>query len=280
MKRTIVFCLFLLFCFGGFIYSQDTVRIRNTKQYQPDKINILISPSGKQTIIKIQDRSQQWEAEDEQLMRVGAPSPEAGGNKMVDPNLTSEQKERIRQNACKNARFAGMSRSKVKTSVTQNQPRIYNSLSQFLNTLFPDRDMDDVIRALAKPYAERAIQENKMVTVKNVYLLAYAREEDNDYHLILTNFNRTIFFNAEISGLPANSASSFQTLKAVRTVFENFPGGVNCGRYTFLQTPLKVLSIKGSLFFDVDHPAGQVGPLGARPATAWEIHPVTQIKFE
>lgn len=278
MKCKSYFFILLVYSLNSF--SQDTVRIRNIKNYQPGKTNLLVSPSGKLTEIKILPRGATWELEGTAALEDGLMSPEAGGNRMVDPNLTPEQKARIRQNECVNARFAGLSRSKVKTTFTQNNPRTYVSLPQFLNTLFPDSDMKPVVRALSKPYAQRAIQEDKMVTVKNVFLLAYAREEDNDYHLILTNSNRTIFFNAELSGLPANSANAYQALKKVRTKFESFPGGINCGNYTFLSTPLKILLIKGSLFFDVDHPAGSVGPSGSRPATAWEIHPVTDIQFE
>lgn len=39
------------------------------------------------------------------------------------------------------------------------------------------------------------------------------------------------------------------------------------------------VEITGPLFFDVDHDAGVVGPQGHRPKTAWEIHPVMDIKF-
>ena len=272
------FISLLFFTICGF--SQDTVRITNIRQYQPSKINLLISPSGKLSQVKLLDRSVNWEVIEEQEFEDDPGSPEAGANRMVDPNLTAEQKQRIRQNECINSRFAGLSRSKVKTSVTVNQPRTYTSLPAFLNTLFPDNDMKVVVRALDKPYAVRAVQEEKFVTVKNVFLLAYARERDNDYHLILTNSARTIYFNAEISGLPGNAANAYQQLKSARQSFENFPGAARCGSYTFLETPLRILLIRGSLFFDVDHPAGQVGPLGARPLTAWEIHPVTEIIFE
>jgi hypothetical protein len=37
--------------------------------------------------------------------------------------------------------------------------------------------------------------------------------------------------------------------------------------------------IEGSLFFDIDHAAGVVGPEGKRPKKAWEIHPITKIKL-
>ena len=36
----------------------------------------------------------------------------------------------------------------------------------------------------------------------------------------------------------------------------------------------------GSLFYDISHSPGTVGPQGLRPGTAWEIHPVTSIVFE
>lgn len=278
MKRNSFFYFFLVFSLA--VYSQDTIRIRSTKEFQQGKINMLVSPGGKLIPVKVLDRSENWQEDEEHEMESDALSPAATGNKMVDPNLTPEQKDRIRQNACINSRFAGLSRSKVKTSISGSQPKIYTSLSQFTNTLFPDEDMKVVVRALSKPYAMRAIQEDKIVTVKNVFLLAYAREKDNDYHLIITNSNRTLFFTAELSGLPGNSANSYQKLKSARLAFENFPGGVNCGKYTFLETPLKILSIKGYLFFDVAHPAGEVGPQGARPLTAWEIHPVMEMKFE
>ncbi len=281
MKRNF-FLLLLIFLIPGLHgHSQDTVRIRNIKEYQRGKINMLVSPRGKLIPVKVLDRSETWQEEDEQEMAGDdLRSPAAGVNRMLDPNLTQSQKERIKANACKNFRFAGLSRGKVKTAITSNHGRTYTSLPKFMNTLFPDEDMKVVVRALSKPYAVRAIQEDKTVTVKNVFLLAYARERDNDYHLILTDSEGTVFFNAELSGLPGNSAKSYQKLKAARLAFESFPGGVSCGQYTFLETPLKILSIKGSLLFDVDHPAGQVGPLGSRPLTAWEIHPVTEIRFE
>jgi hypothetical protein len=41
--------------------------------------------------------------------------------------------------------------------------------------------------------------------------------------------------------------------------------------------------VEGALFFDVDHAAGVVGPTQPtpmRPKTAWEIHPVTNVKLQ
>ena len=157
--------LYLLLFVGLTGYSQDTVRIRNIKEFKQGKVNMLVSPSGKLVEVKLLDRSDDWQEEDQQEIESdGFRSPASGMNKMVDPNLTPQQKKRrslhricavgsISENACRNARFAGLSRSKVKTSITQNQPRTYTSLPKFMNSLFPDKDMTVVVRALSKPYA-------------------------------------------------------------------------------------------------------------------------------
>src|SRR5437879_2768710 len=47
--------------------------------------------------------------------------------------------------------------------------------------------------------------------------------------------------------------------------------------YTMLD-PVHV-RITGSIFFDVDHAAGVVGPGNFKPKTAWEIHPITKLEF-
>ena len=43
--------------------------------------------------------------------------------------------------------------------------------------------------------------------------------------------------------------------------------------------PPVAVTVSGSLFYDVDHPPGAVGPVWAKPKTAWEIHPVTALSF-
>lgn len=66
----------------------------------------------------------------------------------------------------------------------------------------------------------------------------------------------------------------------MRTAFEQFPGRLRCGNYVLPSSPIPIRQLRGALFFDTDHPAGQVGPAGSRPSTAWEIHPVTFIEFD
>lgn len=310
MKPLILAAAFSLFYLSGQC-QPDTVVIKNIKFYQPGKVNMLKSPSGKKSIVRLESLSR-WKENEKidsafywdtvrRVLKPGvdtslpAPFPMAvlllshyvfpedfdWFKSYVDPGLTKQQKENIKANECVNAKFAGLSRGKVKVSFVSGNAQTYSTLTQFINTLPADVDMEGVIDELDKPWKERAIQEQKSVTLKNVYLKAYKREADNDYHLIICNKSETVFFNAEISGLPGTSVSSYNTLKNVRNVFNNFPGSANCGgSYIKFDEPLKILSLKGALFFDTDHAAGQVGPQGFRPRTAWEIHPVTTIVFE
>ncbi len=271
----------LLFCCTGFwcpAQPPAKVYIKKADRYQPGKQNVLVSPRGREVSITLLPKEEQW-MEGAALADIDTLMSKAL-RRNVNPSLTQEQKDKIKANQCRNARFAGLSRSKVKTCLASGSSSSYNSLDQFVKTLPLDRDMHPVIRALSKPYEQRAIQENKMVSLKNVYLYAYAREEDNDYHLILTNKDKTLFFNAEISGLPHSRSASYLALQKVRTAFERFPGGLPCGNYILPATPLPITRLRGALFFDTDHPAGQVGPAGARPSTAWEIHPITLIEFD
>jgi hypothetical protein len=87
------------------------------------------------------------------------------------------------------------------------------------------------------------------------------------------------YMTAEVSGLP-ESGTARPRLQAARTQFQDFfaaqPIGTNYRRFG---PPIQVM-VSGSLFFDVDHLAGAVGAVGLKPATAWEIHPVTAIIFE
>lgn len=259
-------------------YSQDTILINHLSQYHQGKINSLTSLNGEKVRLKIFDRP--WQSKEERVL--SAPVSQRSlinGAKLIDPGLSEAAKSRIRLRECNSQTFAGLSRSHVKTSVTKNHRQSYATLSAFLNSLFPDADMIPVIRSLSRPYAERALQEDKFVTLRDVYLVAYARERDNDYHLIITDREGKLYFNAELSGLPPRNQKSYNIINTVRKAFEKFPGSLKCGQYVFFETPIRISTIQGCLFFDTDHPAGSVGPMGARPSTAWELHPVVEIRW-
>jgi hypothetical protein len=111
----------------------------------------------------------------------------------------------------------------------------------------------------------------------------FAKEEsDHDYHLIIgtsPDLAGASLMNAEISGLPPRSSRSFDDLKNARESFESICRDMlpQMRRSGYAQiTPVHV-HLTGSLFYDIDHAAGAVGPAGHRAKSAWEIHPITAI---
>src|SRR5262249_4522058 len=112
-------------------------------------------------------------------------------------------------------------------------------------------------------------------------LFAVKKESDNDYHLILDDdgdIEEGAKFNVEISGVPTEGPD-IADIRKVREKFKDHFDGDPPKKYKPFFDPPKRVVIEGSLFFDADHPAGQVGPEGYRPASAWEIHPVKSIQF-
>jgi hypothetical protein len=115
--------------------------------------------------------------------------------------------------------------------------------------------------------------------LKDTYLYAFKKESDNDYHVIIGDNidpKKATYFNAEVSGLPVPVDKRFQT---VRAAFEKqFVQVCNSNYAIFSANPIKI-TIEGSIFFDVDHKPGQIGPAGFQPLTTWEIHPISKITF-
>ncbi len=123
--------------------------------------------------------------------------------------------------------------------------------------------------------------EERHNVVVTAFLYASAKESDNDFHCIIGTApsQPRRFLNVEVSGLPLNGPFRAQ-LKTVRDKFKGFFGhDLPTHEYSKFDPPIPV-RIAGSLFFDIDHPAGAVGPTRLKPTTAWEIHPVTDIEFE
>ncbi len=123
-----------------------------------------------------------------------------------------------------------------------------------------------------------------MVTV-TAFLFASSRERDNDFHCIVGSDSSTPtrLMNVEVSGLPPSSSPFRGTLLTARNEFKAFftanQNALPTDGYDKYAPPIPV-QIVGSLFFDVDHQPGEVGPVGMRPRTSWEIHPVSDIRFE
>ena len=99
----------------------------------------------------------------------------------------------------------------------------------------------------------------------------------DDYDRPMPEMTMTV----EISGLPQGGPYR-ERLEEARNSFESHMESVEAFEvegtsYEFYENiPVWV---EGSLFFDVHHPPGSVGPTGFRSSTVWEIHPVTAVEF-
>jgi hypothetical protein len=115
------------------------------------------------------------------------------------------------------------------------------------------------------------------------YIFAVSKESDNDFHFVGDKDCAVgdCFINVEVSGLPQEPGDpNFPTLSAVRMKFLAYFLQHQPSRgYKKFNPPIAV-ALTGSVFFDVDHPAGAVGPADLNPSSAWEIHPLTDIIFE
>ena len=176
--------------------------------------------------------------------------------------------------------FSGNDRKVAKISISSGSSRTHYTMRTFINTLQTDAFMKWL--GISKSSSSgRVSQEDRNVYITTSYLYAIKHESDGDLHLIIGDPNKTYFFNCEASGYPSSSASSYTKIKTVKTTLVNRFATDFCGKtsYTVFSPPILVDVLKGSLFFDVDHSAGTVGPTGYRPSTAWEIHPISEIKF-
>lgn len=179
--------------------------------------------------------------------------------------------------------FAGTDRKYAKTSYVERKDyEKFPNLEGLIATLPPDEKMLNHVPKISKsPDSHRVTEEERNVMV-NAFIYAITREKDNDYHIIIGSDpkrKKTQYFNVEVTGLPT-SGKYLPKLKQIRATCEAHLADVvkSSGYYEFDQPIL--VSVGGSLFYDIDHRPGAVGPQGKRPKTAWEIHPVTFLVFE
>jgi hypothetical protein len=223
-------------------------------QKQPVAVRQLISPKG--TIYRIRQTTHQDTHELEQLKRA------------VQPFTTHGPDD-----------FLGTDRKAAKTSIVPSNPEAQAGIESLLGSLPSDQTMM-ALNIPKDPGSQRVAQERRVVTVPAL-IYAASKEQDNDFHLILGDANAADtgkFMNAEISGLPAGQFR--QPLQVPRQAFRDFFGANLPGRFYSVFTPPIPVTVAGSLFYDVDHPPGEVGPTGLKPQTSWEIHPISTIAFE
>lgn len=187
--------------------------------------------------------------------------------------------------------YAGCARRIAKVSLvpeTEAPTELYTSVADFKrNALDADHMLDLFMRDGIEPRlrtganSDRHPSERRNVAI-DVLLYAVKHEPDNDYHLIVGDPDcqkSECFFNIEVSGLPLASHPDFDALKAAQSGFEAFIAHASVGgSYHYWNEPPRA-RVSGSLFYDISHPPGDVGPKGMRPWTAWEIHPVRTIEI-
>ena len=178
--------------------------------------------------------------------------------------------------------FAGNDRRDPKTSVATGGLKSFSTIAA-LRSSFPTDTFMKGLGITRAPDSERVTEEQYNVSVDG-YIYATSKESDNDFHLIVGDkdcASGDCLINVEVSGLPQDPASpSYPTLSSVRTKFLAFFNNQQPSKgYKKFDPPIAV-ALTGSVFFDVDHPAGAVGPAGLKPSSAWEIHPLTDITFE
>ncbi|MDB6065486.1 MAG: hypothetical protein JWR26_1694 [Pedosphaera sp.] len=180
--------------------------------------------------------------------------------------------------------FAGTDRKAAKTSSSTGPQDTRADVAELLANL---PETDDNMMNHNPPISKsatsgRVSEEEHNVVVTSGFIYAIAKESDNDYHIILGTApgGTPQFMNVEVSGLPSTGAFR-APLKQVRDKFQSFFGTAiaGSGYHKMVGDPVPV-RVTGSLFYDIDHAPGAVGPTGLKPTTAWEIHPVTDIVFE
>jgi len=183
---------------------------------------------------------------------------------------------------CSTERFYGKTRAAVKTSAAQAEVEKYANLEDLLKTLPTPDYMRKKSKLLGNTRSEKRVEEeNRNVTIKKCYIYFMKREPDNDYHIIVgsqSTLEKSVFFNIEVSGLPDPDSIGYAALDKARKQFQDKFGPYCFESYQRYEVPVEV-SITGSLFYDIGHGDGVVGPKGYRPPTSWEIHPVTAIDF-
>jgi hypothetical protein len=176
-------------------------------------------------------------------------------------------------------RFRGQDRKAPKTTIAPGSKETFSSIEALIATLPGDQLMRNHTPPLEKTTNTRFAEEQRNVKV-TAWIYAIKYEADQDWHIILgTSPSDTspTYFNAEVSGLPANNAPAYQKLKKVREdLAEMFGFDLPASGYWEYE-PVAVV-VEGSLFYDIDHPPGAVGPQATKPTTAWEIHPITRLR--
>ena len=176
--------------------------------------------------------------------------------------------------------FKGSARAHAKTTVAHADVEKFGDLVALIASIPVDQKMLSYKPRIDRD-TPRVAEELRNVAVC-AWIVATKKEDDNDYHIILSDDGGTIFMTAEMSGIPSTGSKlNRKRLFNSRLTFETFVAdeGRKTGNYTGWGDAVPVY-VEGSLFYDTEHKPGVVGPAFARPKTSWEIHPISKLLFE
>lgn len=182
--------------------------------------------------------------------------------------------------------FTGTIRGDVKTSFVNLAADTFESIKKLRNWLPDDEFMHKSTEAKYNN-SPRTKEENHNVYLEDVWIFGVKREDDNDFHLIIGSSKslekEQPLLTAEISGLPDSASEYFAVLAEARNTLIDYFGDNSKKEMVFVASekhpPIHLDFICGSLFFDNHHYGGHSKISNYKVFSAWEIHPVTKIKF-
>ena len=191
-----------------------------------------------------------------------------------------------------NCNFDGKKRAGAKTTISNGSLKRYRTVKHFL-TQFADLHPDADMPAIIDGSSDRVPLEDFNATIKKAWLFCYAKESDEDFHLVIGN-TRNInasgnrFIIVEVGGLPKTGEARANFSKVQKDFFDIIGGVVCSGGYIWFnkgKDPIPI-TVSGSIYWDTEHwskahnEIGKHGPdtLKSRLTTVWEIHPITAIR--
>lgn len=210
--------------------------------------------------------------------------PTPSVNKPVDPDNLKINFSKPASDVYRDI-FSGSAREVAKTHPSTAKTKDFASVGDVLKGLPTDSYMR---RIGVSDNSPRTVDEDFNVFVKKAFLFSISKEADGDFHLIigdLVNDEKVNLMTAEISGLPKDSTQNkmayFLLERTRRQLYEKFPEFFTGRKKTYKPTAnFPEIAIRGSLFFDNRHSAGQIGSGAVKPETVWEIHPITYLDFK
>ncbi len=287
----IISCMPFALCHPARVVSttENLPEIHDLSQLPALQKAVYVSPTGEKQVLSFEP-STETDLEEESVPEDGLSVPPSGAagsgaatNKPCDASGCPD-----------NCRFDGKRRVEAKTTISQGSLKTYASVKSFL-TRFADHHPDEDMPAIINGADGRVPLEDFNAEIKKAWLFCYAKESDEDYHLVIGNLadkndpnNR--FMIVEVSGLPAPAADAHNTLETVQndfTILKATPNTCSSGYIWFGDgnQPIKI-SVKGSVYWDTEHWHKNLNKIGAHGpeslkdqlTTVWEIHPITKLK--